>query len=99
MTLVVQPPNSTLIGFQPDSLRACWGLPCQEPLGPANRMVAGSVLWILAMVDGSQQAKAPGGRHAPCSQRHSPEPVNQAAVCVDPRILMQSNAHATHAHV
>ncbi|KAA6424834.1 MAG: hypothetical protein FRX49_05008 [Trebouxia sp. A1-2] len=62
MTLVVQPPNSTLIGFQPDSLRACWGLPCQEPLGPANRMVAGSVLWILAMVDGSQQAKAPGSK-------------------------------------
>ena len=60
MTLVVQPPNSTLIGFQPDSLRACWGMPCQEPLGPANRMVAGSVLWILAMVDGSQQAKALG---------------------------------------
>ncbi|KAL0048506.1 hypothetical protein WJX82_004799 [Trebouxia sp. C0006] len=62
MTLVVQPPNGTLIGFQPDSLRACWGMPCQEPLGPANRMAAGSVLWILAMVDGSQQAKAPGSK-------------------------------------
>lgn len=60
MTLVVQPPNSTLIGFQPDSLRACWGMPCQGLLGPSNRMAAGSVLWILAMVDGSQQAKAPG---------------------------------------
>jgi len=60
MTLMVQPPNSTLIGFQPDSLRACWGVPCQGPLGPANRMAAGSVLWILAMVDGSQQAKVPG---------------------------------------
>lgn len=60
LTLVVQPPNSTLIGFQPDSLRACWGVPCQGPLGPTNRMAAGSVLWILAMVDGAQQAKAAG---------------------------------------
>lgn len=40
-------------------------MPCQEPLGPANRMAAGSVLWILAMVDGSQQAKAPGERLTP----------------------------------
>ena len=60
LTLVVQPPNSTLIGFQPDSLRACWGVPCQGPLGPTNRMAAGSVLWILAMVGGAQQAKAAG---------------------------------------
>ena len=60
LTLVVQPPNSTLIGFQPDSLRACWGVPCQGPLGPTNRMAAGSVLWILAMVDGAHQAKAAG---------------------------------------
>ncbi|KAL0019249.1 hypothetical protein WJX77_001067 [Trebouxia sp. C0004] len=71
MTLVVQPPNGTLIGFQPDSLRACWGMPCQEPLGPANRMAAGSVLWILAMVHGSQQAKAPSsttGAQGPSDQ-------------------------------
>ena len=65
LTLVVQPPNSTLIGFQPDSLRACWGVPCQGPLGPANRMAAGSVLWILAMVDGAQQAKAAGRIRTP----------------------------------
>ena len=79
MTLVVQPPNGTLIGFQPDSLRACWGMPCQEPLGPANRMAAGSVLWILAMVDGSQQAKAPGEGHTPRNQCHSLQFFHRAA--------------------
>ncbi len=51
-------------------------MPCQEPLGPANRMAAGSVLWILAMVDGSQQAKAPGERHTPHDQ--CPEPFHHA---------------------
>lgn len=69
MTLVVQPPNSTLIGFQPDSLRACWGVPCQGQLGPANRMAAGNVMWILAMVDGAQRAKPPGS-HADTHSQH-----------------------------
>ncbi len=74
-------------------------MPCQEPLGPANRMAAGSVLWILAMVDGSQEAKAPGENSTPCNQSHSLQSFHHAAQYIHTRTLVQSNVHASHAHV
>ena len=74
-------------------------MPCQEPLGPANRMAAGSVLWILAMVDGSQQAKAPGEKQLVCDQCLSLQIFQHAAQYLHARIPVQRNVHATHAHV
>ena len=57
-------------------------MPCQGLLGPSNRMAAGSVLWILAMVDGSQQAKAPGLYHLlPSEHHHIPD--EQPSTCSD----------------